>query len=90
MVGGLPPIDLAAVGTLVARMEGNIMINILITCDECGAELRLPANKPEAIDIYQRSGGMVSTFTEYAMCSPCAVVARSETSRGGRPNALNS
>lgn len=51
-------------------------IEILITCDECGTELKLPANKPEAIDIYQRSGGVVSAFTGAANCSKCAAELR--------------
>jgi hypothetical protein len=58
------------------------MISIVITCDTCGHELKLGPSKPEAMEVYQRSGGMVSPFTGVAACAGCATEIRSQHPAG--------
>jgi len=83
VVGGLSPIDVSPMGTVVAWMGRTIMtINIVITCDTCGTKLELAGNKPEAFEIYQRSGGMVSPFTGFAACNVCAAEIRAQHPSG--------
>lgn len=82
-MGGIPPIDVPPMGQVMAWLGRTIMtINIVITCDTCGNKLELPGNKPEAVEVYQRSGGMVSPFTGVAACNACAAEIRAQHPSG--------